>query len=123
MDIHNMLNNKGSAAAVAAAAAAVSDQQLTQHVAHAFSAPNAANVPSDSDGVSDHSPEYASRTSRPTQALPYPRAQIHQSSQALMSTEPDWKTDTRFRQVTQRIISIQDRHLLLALAGPGPGTL
>lgn len=97
MDIHNMLNNKGSAAAVAAAAAAaVSDQQLTQQIGHAFSTAHVANGPSDSDGVSDHSSEFAPRTSRPVQTLPYVRAQIHHPSQGdvqqsmpLLASSPD----------------------------------
>ncbi|KAL8938987.1 MAG: hypothetical protein Q9211_002947 [Gyalolechia sp. 1 TL-2023] len=96
MDIHNMLNNKGSAAAVAAAAAAVSNRQLKPHVSPAFSTPHAANAPSDSDGVSDHSSEFALRTSRPIQALPYPRVQVHLSSQGdaqqsmpLLASSPD----------------------------------
>ncbi|KAL8940094.1 MAG: hypothetical protein Q9216_003003 [Gyalolechia sp. 2 TL-2023] len=96
MDIHNMLNSKGSAAAAAAAAAAVSDQQLSQRVAHTFSTPHSANAPSDSDGLSDHSSEFASRSSRPIQALPYSRAQIQHSSQPdvqqsmpLLASSPD----------------------------------
>lgn len=94
-----MLNNKGSAAAVAAAAAAaaaVNDQQLTQQIGHAFSTNSAANGPSDSDGVSDHSSEFASRTSRPLQTLPYVRAQMHHPSQSdvqqsmpLLASSPD----------------------------------
>lgn len=68
MDIHNMLNTKGSAAAAAAVAAGATDQQLTQQVAQAFSASTAAEPLSDLDG-------------RRLQALPYPSGPAHRSTQ------------------------------------------
>lgn len=91
-----MLNNKGSAAAAAAPAASATDQHLSQQVAHAFSAPNAVDAPSDFDGVSDHSSEFSSRTGRSIQTLPYPPSQIHRNSQGdiqqpvpLLASSPD----------------------------------
>ncbi len=80
MDIHNMLNSKGSAAAAAAAAAAVTDQQLTRHVAHAFSTPPAADSPSEFESVSNPSSGYSSGPGRPIQALPYSSGLPHRPS-------------------------------------------
>ncbi|KAL8920121.1 MAG: hypothetical protein Q9208_006474 [Pyrenodesmia sp. 3 TL-2023] len=75
-----MLNSKGSAAAAAAAAAAVTDQQLTHHVAHAFSTPPSADSPSEFENVSNPSSGYSSGPGRPIQALPYPSGLPHRPS-------------------------------------------
>ena len=95
MDIHNMLNNKGSAAAAAVAAASTADHQLTQQVAHSFAMPNSADAPSDFE-VSDHSSELTSRIARPSQILPYQSGQMHHTSQGdiqqpvpLLASSPD----------------------------------
>lgn len=86
MDIHNMLNNKSSAAA--AAAAAVTDQQMTQHPAHPFSAPNTSEAGPEYASMSDHS-TYPARSAGLIQTLPYAPGAIHQSSQGdIHSTVP-----------------------------------
>ncbi|KAI4140991.1 MAG: hypothetical protein LQ341_003642 [Variospora aurantia] len=82
MDIHNMLNNKGSAAAAAAAAAAVAtDQQLTHHVAHALSTTTTGEKPPEFERVPDYHSAFPSRLGRRIQALPYPSGSPHRPSQ------------------------------------------
>lgn len=77
-----MLNSKASAAAAAAVAAAVTDQQLTQHVAHVFSTPSSAATPSEFDRVSHIASECSSGSRRQIQTLPYPSGLPHRSSQS-----------------------------------------
>ncbi|KAL8809328.1 MAG: hypothetical protein Q9223_003062 [Gallowayella weberi] len=83
MDIHNMLNSKSSAAAAAAAAA--TDQRMTQHVAHSFSAPNTSETGPEFASMSDHS-VYPARSSRLIQTLSYAPSSIHQPSQGDMQS-------------------------------------
>lgn len=64
MDIHTMLNSKGSVAAAAA------EQQLTQHIARALNTGGpTSEASSELDNSSDHSSEYSSRSGRPLHGM------------------------------------------------------
>lgn len=79
MDIHNMLNGKGSAAA--AAAAAVTEEHLSQHVAHISPTSNASEAGWVLEGISGHSSDIPSRPTRLLQSMPYAPSPVHRSSQ------------------------------------------
>lgn len=132
MDIHNMLNNKGSAAAAAAAAAAVAtDHQLTRHVAHALSTTTAGEPPSEFERVSEHPSDFPSRLGRRIQALPYPSGSAQRPSQGnaqqtvpvLVSSSEAQRGgyENGYANSTTHADNQQPSNQVLASGGPGSG--